>query len=362
VIDASSYRVVEFEVALVLKGGTFPVRLPVVAPDFRTSTELIPAAELEDRRVKADAINRELAKALELPPEIRAVMPEFSIQPINFEEVGPKDEVDPKRPTISGLLVIPGHIGFLNQFFSVQLYTENASPSGSGLAVTGLRAGIVLPKGRDGIAGTTLEPGDDPVRMARVGSNAAVSANLPVRLPGLDGKPGTADDIDRIEAGETGMAEFLVEGLQEGLHTLDFELRGTLEGLAAGPTNLRGRTTGAVLVRNAKFSMAFLHPMRVRAGEPYNASVTLVNTGDTVANRVRVGMNRNALSGTVLIGDETIELGDVAPGQSVTAQFRFRSQRTGQVGRRRAGCRPEFGCDRVSARGRRTAGRLPARL
>lgn len=330
-IDSSSYRVVEFEVALVLKGGTFPVRLPVVAPDFRTSTELIPAAELEDRRVKADAINRELAKNLELPPEIQAVMPEFSIQPINFEEVGPKDEVEKKGPTITGLLVIPGHIGYLNQFFSVQLYTENASPAGSGLAVTGLRAGIVLPKGRDGIAGTTLEPGDDPVRMARVGSAGAVSTNLPLRLPGLDGKPGTADDIDRIEPGETGMAEFLVEGLQEGLHTLDFELRGTLEGLAAGPTNLRGRTTGAVLVRNAKFSMAFLHPFRVRAGEPYNASVTLVNTGDTVANRVRVGMNRNAMSGTVLIGEDTIELGDVAPGESVTAQFRFRSQRTGQV-------------------------------
>ncbi len=267
-IDSSSYRVVEFEVALILKGGTFPVRLPVVAPDFRTSTELIPAAELEDRRVQADAINRELAKNLELPDELRAVMPEFSIQPIQFEEVGPAGEVEKKPPTITGLLVIPGRIGYLNQFFSVQLYTENASPVGSGLSVTGLRAGILLPKGRDGIAGSTLEPGDDPVRMARVGSAGAVSTNLPVRLPGLDGMPGTADDIERIEPGETGMAEFLVEGLQEGLHTLDFELRGTLEGLAAGPTTVRGRTTGAVLVRNAKFSMAFLHPMRVRAGEP----------------------------------------------------------------------------------------------
>jgi len=330
-IDSSSYRVVEFEVALVLKGGTFPVRLPVVAPDFRTSTELIPAAELEDRRVQAEAINRELAKNLELPDELRAVMPEFSIQPIQFEEVGPAGEVERKPPTITGLLVIPGRIGYLNQFFSVQLYTENASPAGSGLSVTGLRAGIVLPKGRDGIAGTTQEPGDDPVRMARVGTEGVVSTNLPVRLPGLDGMPGTADDIARIEPGETGMAEFLVEGLQEGLHTLDFELRGTLEGLAAGPTTVRGRTTGAVLVRNAKFSMAFLHPMRVRAGEPYTASVTLVNTGDTIANRLRVGMNRNAMSGTVLIGEDTVELGDVAPGESVTAQFRFRSQRTGQV-------------------------------
>lgn len=331
VIDASSFRVVEFEVALVLKGGTFPVRLPVVAPEFRESTEIIPASELEERRVTAEAINRELASALELPPEIQAVMPDFTIQPIQFEEVGPEDEVERRGPGITGLLVIPGRIGYLNQFFSVQLYTENASPAGSGLTVTGLRAGVVLPKGRDGIAGTTLEPGDDPLRMARVGSGAVVSTNLPVRMAGLDGKPGTEDDMDRIEAGDTGMAEFLVEGLREGLHTLEFELRGTLEGLAAGPTVVRGRTTGAVLVRNARFSMAFLHPMQVRAGEPYLASVTLVNTGDTVANRLTVGMNREAMSGTVLLGEDQVELGDVAPGQSVTAQFRFRSQRTGQV-------------------------------
>ena len=51
-------------------------------------------------------------------------------------------------PPIPGVVVIPGDIGFLNQFFSVMLMVGNVAPAGSNLVVTDLKAEIVLPAGR----------------------------------------------------------------------------------------------------------------------------------------------------------------------------------------------------------------------
>ncbi|MBN9691450.1 MAG: carboxypeptidase regulatory-like domain-containing protein [Verrucomicrobia bacterium] len=333
VIDEANFRAVEFEVTLVLKGRTFPVVLPVVAPRFQESTEIIPRAELEERLAHAERLNRELAGLVELPEDVQVEMPDFQIQPMNFEEVPLGEEEKKVGIPITGLLVIPGNVGFLNQFFSVQLYTENAAPSGSGLAVNQLEARLVLPPGRDGVLSPNpfQNPGDDPLRPARVGSEGAVRTLLPVVQLGPDGLPGTADDLSRLQPGETGTAEFLIEGLREGLHLLDLQLEGNLEGLAAGVTRIRGRASGSVLVRNANFSLTFSHPQTVRADEPYEATVTLLNTSDFTANLVSVSLRRNSVSGAVLLSEESAELGNLAPGQSATATFRFRSQRTGSV-------------------------------
>ena len=53
-------------------------------------------------------------------------------------------------PPIPGVIVIPGDIGFLNQYFSVMLMVGNAAPAGSGLSVTNLQAEIVLPPATTG--------------------------------------------------------------------------------------------------------------------------------------------------------------------------------------------------------------------
>jgi hypothetical protein len=55
-IDESNFRAVEFEVGFVLDGRTFPVRFPVVTPSIRQTTEIIPAAELEERLAEAARI------------------------------------------------------------------------------------------------------------------------------------------------------------------------------------------------------------------------------------------------------------------------------------------------------------------
>jgi hypothetical protein len=334
-IDESNFRAVEFEVGFVLDGKTIPVRFPVVTPRFRETAEIIPAAELLERGVLADQINQELMGRAVLPPELETARLNIQVQPVNFQLVdGDGGGIGLQIPPIPALMVIPGNIGFLNQFFSVQLFTENAAPGDSGLSVINVQGELVLPKGDDQVAATTFEePGDDPLRYARVGAAREIQRIRPVTRAGPDGEFGTADDIARLNPGEAGQAEFLVEGLREGLHLMEVKLTADLEGLAAGIVKITGKAAGSVLVRNPNFSLAFSHPRTVRAGEPYEASVTILNTSLVPANRVRVTLPKSSLSGAVFEADQeaTIELGDIAPGQTATARYRLRSQQTGSI-------------------------------
>jgi hypothetical protein len=330
-IDQSNFRAVEFEVGFVLESGeTVRVSLPVVAPDFRQNTEVIPAAELEERLRQAEAVNDRLSESLVLPKQLEGVMPNIQIKAMNIQyaKVGEED-LALDIPPIPALMVIPGNIGFLNQFFSVMIYTENAAPQDSGLSVRDLLAELVLPLGPDAVAGTHASPGDDPLRFARI--NGSVRNIVPVKSAGPDGKPGSADDTDRLRPGETGQGELLVEGLQEGLHVMEMKLTGTMDGLAAGPVAITGKAAASVMVRNPKFSMAFTHPRTTRAGEPYEASVTILNTSSTVANLVSVELNANNVSGGILESPARVELGTIAPGETRSAVFRIRSQKTGSI-------------------------------
>jgi Bacterial Ig-like domain/Carboxypeptidase regulatory-like domain len=335
VIDDQNFRAVEFEVGFVLDGRTIPVKFPVVTPDFTASKELIPAAELEKRLVAAQQINNDLARsdAFTLPPELEAAGLNLEIKGCNFEVA----EVTERNlrlgiPPIPALMVIPGNVGYLNQFFSVQIYTENAAPLGSGLSVFDLDAHLILPPGADQIPSADYNaPGDDPLRFARVGPDKIIQSVQPIHRPGPDGVLGTADDIGRLYPKEAGQAEFLVEGLKEGLHVMDLELSGQLDGLAAGTVKIKGRASGSVLVRNPKFSLSFLHPRTVRTGEPYDAFVTILNTSQVDANFVSVTLPKGSISGGELMSPEKVELGTVKPGQTATAKFRVRAQRTGQV-------------------------------
>ena len=335
-IDESNFRVVEFEAAFVLDGKTIPISFPVVSPKFTQSVELIPAAELEAKLAEAAVLNRQISATTQLPPEFEVSQLNIQVQGINFQVVDPDEpeSLGLKIPPIPALMVIPGNIGYLNQFFSVQIFTENAAPRGSGLSVYDIKATLKLPAGPDRVPGTEYAaPGDDPLRFARIGPDKLIQPIQAIVQPGADGEVGTPDDGVRLQPGQSGQAEFLVEGLQEGLHVMDLDLEATMDGLAAGPVTVKGKAAGSVLVRNPRFSMAFSHPRTVRVGEPYEASVTLLNTGITPANLVQISLNKNSISGAVLMDEaqQTVELGTLLPGQSATATFRLRSLRNGAV-------------------------------
>ena len=332
-IDQQNFRAVEFEVGFVLDGRTIPVRFPVVAPAFRESTEVIPQAELQARLASASILNQQLAQGATLPRELERAGLNIQVQGVNFQAVDVVDtDLALSIPPIPALVVIPGSVGFLNQFFSVQVFTENGAPLGSGLDVNKVTARIQLPPGPDLVASSNYDqPGDDPLRLARVGSGTTGQETRPVVRPGPDGRIGTPDDVLRLRPGESGQAEFLVEGLREGLHSMDIQLGAELEGLAAGVVHISGKAAGSVLVRNPRFSLTFTHPRTTRQGEPYDSSVTVLNTGNTVANLVRVTLPATSISGGELLSGDAVEIGTLQPGESGTAKFRVRAQKTGRI-------------------------------
>ena len=121
---------------------------------------------------------------------------------------------------ISGVIVIPGNIAFLNQFFEVLLLVTNNAPDGTPLVVTNLQASISLPAGEDNIPDSI----DDPLRVAEL--EDGVHPMVPVVRVG--------DGAAHIGAQESAEGKFYVEGLREGTHQVDIEITGTLEGLPSG--------------------------------------------------------------------------------------------------------------------------------
>src|SRR5207344_593330 len=99
-------------------------------------------------------------------------------------------------PPIPGVVVIPGDIGFLDQFFSVMLMVGNVAPAGSNLVVGDLTGEILLPAGNDTVVGSD----DDPLRMANTAQGQSPRIKFVVQ-PGADGKLGTADDITTLGPG-----------------------------------------------------------------------------------------------------------------------------------------------------------------
>lgn len=328
VIDETSFRTVNFQLALDIDGHPFNIDLPAALP----TADLLKTMPRERAIVELAAVNRQIQATLAaLPPQLDRPGLNFSIAPLPFFVELHEDEEPPfEIPPITGLIVIPGNVAFLNQFFSVMLMVSNVAPEATPLVVRNVRATIALPTGLDRIAGTYEAPGDDPLRLARV-EGAGAQPTIEVRQAGPDGEFGTADDFDYLAPQQVGRGEFLVEGLREGGHGFDIRIRGTLEGLPSGPVEVEGVAAGAVFVRNPSFAVSLAHPRTVRAGESYDLYATITNTSQSVANLTTVSLDPFAIFGAELLSDPQVRFETIRSGESMVARFRLRSQRTGEV-------------------------------
>jgi hypothetical protein len=228
---------------------------------------------------------------------------------------------------IPSVLVIPGNVGFLKQFFSAQLFVANGAPGGSRLTVRDLSGTIRLPAGDD----ATPDSADDPLSLPTIEGGTAPST-LPVAAPGPDGAPGTADDEGTLQPGQQAQAEFLLRGEREGFHTIEFDIAGVLDGLATGPATVKGFAKGGVLVRNPYFDMTFTVPSVVRRGERFTMYVTVTNKGESgPANDLSVALDQSRMSGMRIEGDGVRSIPTLLPGDARTLPFTFVSEKTGQV-------------------------------
>jgi hypothetical protein len=324
VFDRSSFQAYNFTAAFAVAPGqqinvSFPVVLPNVegADDPNRTHVTLPTVDTAQLRTLSTIVPDTLKIQTQIPnlQVVGFALRVPTIQGQNFFV-----------PPIPGVIVIPGDIGFLNQYFSVLLLVSNVAPDGSNLVVSDLQASLVLPPGRDEVVGT----GDDPLRMAQTAQGESPRVRA-VTQPGSDGRLGTADDIATIAPGETGNAEFLVEGRREGSHVVEMELAGTLHGLPVGPVPIRGRAAGSVLVRNPSFTLTFVHPDTVVAGERYTLDVTVTNTSESPANFVSLSLHEANLAGATLAGPPTREIETIPPGDSTTVGFDLVARVSGKV-------------------------------
>jgi hypothetical protein len=325
VFDKSSFQAYNFAAAFAIEDRKVPINFTVVLPT------LLGASDVAPTEVRLAGIGSQTGL-----PSLQTVIPDslkrLQTQIPNLNVQGFTLKVPNATgqnffvPPIPGVVVIPGDIGFLNQFFSVMLMVGNVAPAGSNLVVTDLKAEIVLPPGIDTVVGSP----DDPLRMGRT-DRGEVPRIQSVIQPGPDGVLGTADDVVAVGPGETGNAEFLVEGRREGSHIIEMEITGTLLGLPIGPVTVRGRALGAVLVRNPTFTLTFTHPEVVAAGEAYTLDVTVTNTSESPANFVTLNLYPKVVSGATIVGEPTRQIETIAPGDSESVSYDLIAKVSGKV-------------------------------
>ena len=326
VIDETNYQVINFSAAFGFESRAVRIDFPMIVP-ARASTTLAPAAPPLTLPSLQPAVTP--APSFDLPKLVEA------FQTANVSVGGlllKVEDEDIQRsfniPPLSGVIVIPGNIAYLNQFFSILTLVSNAAPGYSNLTAHDVRAEIVLPAGAD----TVPASGDDPLRMANLGSPPAPQPrSLPVTMPGPDGKLGTQDDIVVIAPQQSGNSEHLVEGLREGTHTIEVKVSAMLHGLPIGPVPISGRVLGTVEVRNPTFALTLSHPATVTAGEEYDLLVTVTNTSRSPANLASVNLLPRSISGATLLSSQSLQIETLAPGDSETLTFRLLSHTTGTV-------------------------------
>ncbi len=330
VLDRDDYLGFEFTLGLRLDSQTVSLNFPVVF----------------------DRQGVEVPLTLMPPgPPLREGVPVPRLRPVLLAAAGddengpgaepPKLELPSGEPVrIPALLVIPGDVGYLKQFFSAKLYVANGAPQASGLTVHDVRATIKLPAGPDGDP-TTLD--DNPLalpELLRDGQVVVQPLGMDVRGVGPDGEPGTPDDVGTLGPTEQGEAEFLLRGEAEGFHAIEFELAAVLEGLtqpdgSVAPIRVKGSASGGVLVRNPYFDLTFTVPASVREHETFSVFVTVVNIGQGTANDFTLNLDGQALSGLTLVtqagNTPTRNVPTLRPRDAKTFEYKFRSQRTGQV-------------------------------
>lgn len=313
ILDDDSYLGFEFTLGIALDSKAVEFTFPVVF-DHRgvaVPQPLLPGAEPE----RASMPPLTTIVPMLLKPDDGGEAPTVRLPNGKTEEV-----------RIPSVLVIPGNVGYLKQFFSAKLFVANGAPGSSNLTVHDVTGTIKLPAGADRVLNTA----DDPLMLPDT-TRGPQPKVMPVVAAGPDGQLGTGDDVVSFRPGEQGEAEFLLRGEKEGFHQIDFDISATLQGLVTGPVTVTGSGSGGVLVRNPYFDMTFTAPAIVRQGEPFKMYVTVNNISQALANDVQVTLDGARMSGARLVGDATKSIDTLQPRDSRMLEFDFVAERTGQV-------------------------------
>jgi hypothetical protein len=301
VLDSSDYTGFQFTVGLQIASQTVTISLPVVFNPQGVSIP-IPTAPppLPVNVLNTNVPVTVVPVLLKIPPNPNG---------------GPPGTMPP-NVQIPSILVIPGNVGYLKQFFSAQLYVANDSPAEANLSVNNITGTINLPTGPSGVQGGS----DEPLGLPTLTSGPE-AITMPITMNGS----GT------LAAGQAGEAQWTIVANSEGFYNINFGINATLNGLPTGPVALTGTATGGLLVRNPYFDMTFTVPSVVRSGELFNVFTTVTNISQAIANNLTVSLDAASLTGMTLVSTPPPPIATLNPGDSTTLQYQFKSTTTGAV-------------------------------
>lgn len=162
--DSSNYTAYQFSAGFATQSGQVKFDLDVQIPN----SEVIKNEEPSEQAGEEPVFD---APPLEIPPAPntpQVQLPQNLSVSSFFMQFDEKEAmVDYKIPPIPGVVVIPGNIGFLHQYFSVLALVSNGAPLESKLNITNVQAKIVLPLGENLTPDAGSITDDDPLRLAK---------------------------------------------------------------------------------------------------------------------------------------------------------------------------------------------------
>lgn len=177
-VGQGNYQARRFTMALSGGGRRVDLLVPVAIPVYNGVESLSGDSEVGRLEIKS------VGASSEPLPDSHVAMAEIRMEPtfaLNRPEVAHL-----VNHGFKALVVIPGSIGYLHQFYKMNLVVLNVLPDGSPYVVRNVTATTTLPPGADGGVGT----GDDPLRFAvRDGESSDPIKNL--LGPGSNDQPGT---------------------------------------------------------------------------------------------------------------------------------------------------------------------------
>ncbi|HEU4887385.1 MAG TPA: Ig-like domain-containing protein, partial [Thermoanaerobaculia bacterium] len=309
-VDARNYEVYEYTFIFGVRGQEVEVPYQVV---------------LDKRTRQMTGVQK--PTPYKLPPLRVAPPPRFQPPGINEFDLGgggggpPEQEKDKGgkggRPSIPAALIVPTGFGVLHQFFAVILNVGNLAPAGSNIRLDSISATI-----------------DAPLQMKVAKTMPAVTIGKPVPIYNA------ATGETFLVAGAEGSAEWTLEALKAGTHSIALDVRATYQAPNQQDVVLKGRVTTSLVVSDPRFQITFSHPDTVRQDEEYTSYAFITNLS---ADTQHVELDTNYVpkcdavspqfSTTYIcrVDDASNVKRSIAPGDTETVPYRLKSRISGSV-------------------------------
>jgi len=311
-LDSNNYDVYEYTFLFAINGQTVTVPYSVIV-DKRTH----------------EIVKQPAVVPYQLPPlPSHSAPPRFQppqTYPFTFDSITgdptlPQSTEDsqPHRiiPAIPAAIVVPSGLGVLHQFFVIIVNVGNGAPAGSAVTIDSITATLDAPLG---------------LRLAKTTPAVTVGQAVPI----VDEKTGARF----LVAAAQGNAEWSLEALKAGTHTVAVHVRATYKAPNQPDTALKGNLSASFVVSDPRFQVNFVHPETIRAGEDYTAFAFITNTS-TTAQTVRIDPGQIPVcSGDTSWSNfnvcfpqamDPVE-GTIERGKTLTVPYHLKSRLTGSI-------------------------------